>query len=365
MKKRADGRYMQTISIGYNDSGKVKRKCVYGHSISEVTNKIADIKSLYNKGLYSSNGNISLKDWTNKWFEIYKSNKSYNTKKEYNNAINNYIMPKLGDYKLKNLKQYNIQELINDIVEKGKYRTAQQVLLTIKQIISKAIEQDYIYKDITSGVTLQVSYKAKEKIPLTKEQRQIFETVAQSNRAGNFFMILLYTGMRREEIVPLTFDDIDLKNKKIIISKAVYFKSNQPQIKETKNTDSRIIPILDKIYPIFEKIFNSKNKYLFVKEDGNMLSETALRRMLESFLKDCNNYIDAINVNKKEKIPYMNFTFHTLRHTFCTIAYYAGVGIKETQEIMGHRESKMVMDVYTHLDKSQILNASEKLNKYI
>ncbi len=368
MKKRSDGRYMKYITIGYKENGKSNRVCVYGYSQAEVNNKLADIKSLHNKGLYSNQSDLRLEDWAKKWFELYKSNKAYNTQKEYTNAIYNYIIPGLGNYKLKSIKQCNIQELINNIVESGKLRTAQQILITIKQILNKAMEQDYIYKNVAQGVNLQIKYRAKEKIPLNKDERKIFEEIAKTHRSGSFFMIMLYTGMRREEIVPLISQDIDLKNSNISINKAVYFKGGHPLLKATKNGDDRIIPILDIVYPILENLkLENKTEYLFVKQDGNILSEIALKRMLESFIKSCNDYIDKSNENKKEynKVKHIDFTFHTLRHTFCTILYYSGVGLKETQDIMGHRDSKMVLDVYTHLDKSEIKNTKNKINNYI
>ena len=368
MKKRSDGLYKKSLVIGYNNNGTPKRKYVYGHSQLEVNNKLADLKSLHNKGLYSETGSITLEDWSKKWFDLYKSNKAYNTQKEYTNAIYNYIIPELGNYKLKNIKQCNVQELINSIVEMGKLRTAEQILITIKQILEKAIEQDYIYKNVAKGVNLQIKYKAKEKITLTTEELKIFEEISKTHRAGVFFMVMCYTGMRREEIVPLSIHDIDFKNKNIIINKAVYFKCGHPILKDTKNGEHRIIPILDVIYPMLKELqLTNKTDYIFTKQDGNILSETALKRMLESFIKKCNEHIDKLNKGKKEneQIKHMNFTFHTLRHTFCTILYYSGVGLKETQDIMGHKDSKMVLDVYTHLDKSEIKTTTDKLNNYI
>lgn len=50
---------------------------------------------------------------------------------------------------------------------------------------------------------------------------------------GLFAFFLMYTGCRKCEALALQYGDIDLKNKKIRISKAVYFVGNQPQIKQS------------------------------------------------------------------------------------------------------------------------------------
>lgn len=53
------------------------------------------------------------------------------------------------------------------------------------------------------------------------------------------------------------------------------------------------------------------------------------------------NYSIFINV---VKVP--NFTAHVLRHTYCTRMAENGCDIKVLQEIMGHKNIKITMQVY-------------------
>ena len=80
-----------------------------------------------------------------------------------------------------------------------------------------------------------------------------------------------------------------------------------------------------------------------------MLTESAIERHLESFLNSIDN---------------VKFTCHQLRHSYCTMLYYAGIKIKKAQELMGHASADMVYDIYTHLD-NQRENADETINNYI
>jgi len=50
--------------------------------------------------------------------------------------------------------------------------------------------------------------------------------------------------------------------------------------------------------------------------------------------------------------------------TFCAMLYYAGIGIKEAQNLMGHSSADMVYDIYTHLD-AQKENSLNSLNSYL
>ena len=188
--------------------------------------------------------------------------------------------------------------------------------------------------------------------------------LSSNNKYVPFFLFMRYTGMRKEEIVPITINDIDLKNKTISINKAVTFIHNKPVLKDTKNNRSRTVPLLDIIYDLVKDLIENAIKenrtLLFVKEtDKKMLTDIAIRRHLESLLNDLNK-----NKNKNENESKIKFTCHQLRHSYCTMLYYADVKIKKAQELMGHASADMVYNIYTHLDEKRE-NAEYLINNYI
>ena len=61
-KKRADGRYSTSVLIGYTDDGRPKRKILYGRTILELDNNVADFKSLKNKGIIINDNNMTVAD---------------------------------------------------------------------------------------------------------------------------------------------------------------------------------------------------------------------------------------------------------------------------------------------------------------
>ena len=67
---------------------------------------------------------------------------------------------------------------------------------------------------------------------------------------------------------------------------------------------------------------------------------------------------------RKEEDKKIKFSYYQLRHSYCTMLYYAGVIIKKAQELMGHSSADMVYDIYTHLDEERE-NASDLINNYI
>ena len=230
-KKRPDGRYATSTIVGYTDDGKPKRKTLYGRTIMELDKKVAEFKSLQNKGIIINDEGMTVEQWGKKWLELYKSAKEYNTYTMYQNALNKHIIPQLGDIRLNALKSHHIQELLNDIIQKGHHRTAEIIKLTIKQMIQQAIINEYIYKDVSLKVSLPQS-KKKEKRALTTEEKLLIEKSKLTQKERVFVDLLYYTGVRRGEALALTVKDIDFINRKLTINKNLVLKRQSKRYKK-------------------------------------------------------------------------------------------------------------------------------------
>jgi len=57
-------------------------------------------------------------------------------------------------------------------------------------------------------------------------------------------------------------------------------------------------------------------------------------------------------------------TFHSLRHTFCTLLAKQGVPLKTASVLMGHSDIGVTAKVYTHVDDTEKKKGIEKLAAY-
>lgn len=350
--KRKDGRYQTSITING------KKKYIIANTSNELDKKITELKYLGNKGISLNDDDITLGNFADKWFEINSIGKEDATIKQYKLTINNYIKPKIGYKKLKNLKVYDIQQCVNELVQQGHIRTARLFLLYIKKILKEAVDNDLILKNVASSIK-PPKYTPKGKEILTEEEDRLLIKCSKEHKYGLFFLLIRYTGIRKEEVAAIEIKDIDFNNNTIHINKAIsYATTNKGKIKNTKNNKDRYVYILD----IFKEQLQEKVKYckensiqyLFTKQTNKKekLSDSSIKKMLQSFLL-------YMNKNSEKEIK---FSLHQLRHSFCTMLYYAGIGIKEAQELMGHSSADMVYDIYTHLDMDKG-KPFEKLNE--
>lgn len=285
-----------------------------------------------------------MEKWSYKWLETYKKSNEKKTQRFYRDIIRLHIVPELGIIRLKNLKQLDIINLLNKMESQGITKTRNYTLQTINQILNKAVENDLITKNVAMGIKLP-KHKAQEKQVIPPE---IIKKISNLNTDDSFmFEFLIYTGLRRGELVPLTIDDIDLKNRTIRINKAVHFEHNQPELKGTKTNENRNIPIFDVIYDKLSALVSKRENYLFLSSTGTMMSEQSTRRKLE----------------KVTKLVNYNFTYHQCRHTFVTLMYNAEIDVKQAQRWSGHKDISVLLNIYTHLDAQNDAKSIEKMNQ--
>ena len=133
---RTDGRLMKRVSV----NGKIKT--LYSDNPKDLESQYIEIKHLSNKGIAADDNGLTVKQWSNQWLQLYKSDKEKATINMYKQVIDMYIIPYLGNIKLKDLKQKDIVNMLNAMISKGILRRKDVALLTIKQILNKAIEND-------------------------------------------------------------------------------------------------------------------------------------------------------------------------------------------------------------------------------
>ena len=349
---RKDGRLTKKISINGIP------KSLYASTPQELYRQYTELNYKREIGKSINKSDILFKDYAEEWFELNISNKEKATQNSVKNRIK-HINQYIGNMRLSQIKPNNIQEIITSMQKDGYTDITNRTLMECKRILENAVLNDYIYKNPATPIK-KIRYVKNERNPLSLEEDKEVIKLALDHKYGLFILIIRYCGLRPEEAVPLTIDDINMSKKTISVNKAVSLTQNQPQIKATKTLKNRTLPIPDILLkPLKVRLaYCNENgiKYIFTKEKDNyaMWTKTALKTHLNSFLNE-------LNRNKEKKIK---FSYYQLRHSYCTMLYYAGIGIKEAQKLMGHSSAKMVYDIYTHLDEERE-NSLDSINNYV
>lgn len=375
-KKREDGRLQSKVYIG-NVDGKAKYKYVYAQTQKELEKKVLEVKISLGKGINVSAQNDTFGEWLEQWLKLKKVEisdkkyKSYLYKKSYLKNILNIPITKI--------RTQDFQNIILDNMHLSEY-TLNQIKGMCSQIIQLAIDNrvlDYNPAKAVKIPRLNKNIKNLRRALTEEEQQWIINTPHKAQLPA---MIMMFAGLRRGEVIPLLWSDIDLNNGTIQVNKSVENINGVLKIKNSLKSEAgkRIVYIPDILINYLKPLKPSKgNELVCTSAKGIMLTDDSWRSMWDSYLTELNlkygdfsNYKD-FNVPKSKfapvKIPFVipRFTAHWLRHTFITMLYMAGVDVLTAKEQAGHSDIKTTMSIYTHLDNKYKSKTMNKLNDYL
>ncbi len=177
--------------------------------------------------------------------------------------------------------------------------------------------------------------RGRKRILSPEEEARLLEAVRTGHKAKHLEPIIitaLNTGMRKGEILNLKWSKVD-------------FKSRNITVEETKNGESRVVPMNQKLTETLEsgkKV--SKGEYVF-SENGKPYRD--VKRA----------WWTALETAKVE-----GFRFHDLRHTFGTRLGMNGYDLKTIMEIMGIKDPQVAM-IYLNPTPQHKRNAVESLSR--
>ena len=151
------------------------------------------------------------------------------------------------------LRTIHLQRAIDDC-EKYSIRKSMRVLLNV--LFEYADKNDIINKKYNEYIEIGKAEAVHEKIPFTDEEIQILFDNEEKIDGVDTIIILIFTGMRINELLKQEIDKIHLDER--------YWIGGS---KTTAGKD-RVIPLHKKIIPYIKARYNSKNKYLISDANG-------------------------------------------------------------------------------------------------
>ena len=364
MKKREDGRYCKQVFLGYKDDGRRKFRTVYGQTIKEVEKKSRELVNQIDIGINLID-ELTVREWSEIWLKTFKVDIANNTFVRYAGIVRNQINPVIGDMPLEKVRIHIVQRLINSLIGEYSPASVKKTKDVLHQMFQQAVRSQYIPINPAENIAVPKHFQNNREVIPARHKKEI-ERFCEKYKHGAFIMTLLYTGMRRGEILALTVKDIDFENGMINVDKAVEFICNHPNVKVPKTPKSiRKIPILNPLIPYLKILTTGKSKddLLFPGYDGELYTKSSVQRLFRAFNRDYNNYINRYR--EEDDYELVHFTMHQFRHTFCTMLYEADVDVKTAQEILGHNSVTVTLDIYTHLSQQRKKMNVDKINSFI
>lgn len=159
--------------------------------------------------------------------------------------------------------------------------------------------------------------------------------------------VAIGTGMRKGNQYRLRWEDCDFSRKEI-------------HLPRTKNGASHTIPMIDDVYKALRELRTIQKQVQRIQTEGSEQTERVRMVANGRIFNISENRTWWKNALKEARIR--NFTWHDLRHTFCSRLAQAGKSLKVIQEAAGHKSISMSAR-YAHMDQTTLRNAMSVLNR--
>lgn len=230
----------------------------------------------------------------------------------------------LDDINLKDVEDYKLDRL-----REVKSATVNRNLNILKRMFNLAYEWGFLLESISPKIKKVKEPPGRLRFLSKEEIERLLSACSNLPYLHLIVLTALNTGMRRGEILSLTWEQLDIEHGFIHLNK-------------TKNNERRDIPmngILTKALKEWKS--KSENGVVFRVNDIKKSFGTACRK---AGLKD--------------------FRFHDLRHTFASHLVMEGVDLATVSHLLGHSSIQMTMR-YSHLSPDHRVKPVERIGELL
>ena len=280
-----------------------------------------------------------------------------NTIIDYRSRYNKHIKNRLGNILISEINYRLFQSYFNENSNIG-IATNYKLKDILNVIINFGIKCNYVDKNPLKLVHITGEYRPRNKNNLVYKDEDFFRIIDKLNDnpsdIRNAYITALfigrYTGLRISEVFALDKDDFDFDNQLIYISKKmIYANKTRKELivsSQMKTKSSKaILPFHQDLQEIISKWLKiHPRKHVISDSHGKYLNPKQLEYTLWKISKELDTH----------------FHFHMLRHTLATRLVNSGAELKATQELLRHSNITTTMNIYTHVNESNKIEALYK-----
>ena len=206
----------------------------------------------------------------------------------------------------------------------------------LRAFFNRLIVWKYLEQNPCQGIR---DIREVEKLPLflTKEDLAKLLAHTKGDQLHDLILLAAMTGLRKGELLNLTWNDVDLKRGILIVRSSVSYRTKAGKI--------RSVPLNATAHQLLESITRTSD-LIFPGDRGGPYNHDFLSRRFKRAVLKC-------GLDKR-------LHFHSLRHTFASLLVQDGVPLYNVQRLLGHSSAR-VTEIYAHLGHAELSGSVERL----
>lgn len=304
--------------------------------------------TLFDRDMFSA---LPVRDYAEvKWLPAMKEEVAGNTYDYYAGAVRRYIVPLVGDVRLRDMSTAKVKAWLLKLPETGKT----QARKTMSAMLSYAAEDELIQVNPMTMLrqrskrTKGSKRRRKPHATFGLEECLRFQRAIEGTCIEAVCLVMLNAGARREEACALDWEDFDWERARAPVEKAYVVRSAKGvcEMKDPKNDESwRDLKFSGYAYDrLYELSIGQTGPICRDRDGGRMRPD------------DANDLFKAV----VELYGFTRMTIGNLRHTFATRHLLDGTSVAELRDLMGHSSTSTIINEYLIPMQDALAAAQEK-----
>ncbi|MCP4006324.1 MAG: site-specific integrase [bacterium] len=383
--KRGEGKFLIRWSVGADSAtGKYRHKSRTIHGTKrEAERALRQILRSRDTGEYVDPSKETLAAYLERWLMTVSMRLSPRTHADYCWLLNAYVVPRLGDLVLEQIRRSDVQAFINELSAQrlrpaGRRKAKEQITTgtlsprTVRlahailgSALRDAVRDDLLHRNPAELISLPRQQR-REMYALSVEQVASLRSKLEGDPYAAFFDFLIGTGCRPGEALALRWADLDLDSANATIRRSLSRGSDgKPTFKEPKTAGSR------RAVPLPKSLAAALRDHRRVQSERALKLGAAYDRAADlAFANAAGRPLEVRNLVNRHFKPALEraelpkiVRLYDLRHTHATMLAAAGVNPKVVAERLGHSTTRQTLDTYSHVMPGMQEEATRQIEK--
>ncbi|WP_169730644.1 tyrosine-type recombinase/integrase [Calidithermus chliarophilus] len=360
------------VTLGRRPDGKLDRRRVFGATPEEAMQKARELQVAAAQGMLSTHERLTVGEWVASWIQAKARNWAPNTRLKHEQGLKR-IRPHLGSLELKRLRPHHVEALARKLQDGGLGpTTVRMALTTLSAALNHAVAMEVLPRNPCEPVRLRLPVAERRVHAWDAATVARFLEVARPYRLYPLFYLGFATGLRREELLGLAWQHVDLEARTLRVEQTLTVVGGQVHIGPPKTRSSRRVvgfgPDVAAVLGEWKAKLAEERRLLgrewhdsglvFPSSTGHPLHPRNVNRDMAQIIKTYNRkrakeIRKAMQGQPEEEVKRAieaatlpHLSPHMMRHTHATLLAQKTRQIELVSRRLGHARPSITLDIY-------------------
>lgn len=333
-------------------TGKTKPRWRVGGKTRKAAMQARDeARSALHQGTYVAPATLTVTEWLTRWLDGHSVELKPSTIHGYRATLDRYVKPAIGHERLQSLSPSRLSVVFRQIRESGgkdgkpvSVRTVEYARAVLRKAMSDAVTERLLTVNPVTGSKMPKRDGKAKHTTWDGGQIRTFLDHTSETRLHPVWQLAAATGMRRGEMMALTWADVDLDAATVSVERSTTQVAQDRVTTDTKNHESRVVNIDAHAVAVLRSWRTQQTAerlqwgpayatggHLFTWENG------------APYLPD---YITKAFIKAQAGAGLPRIVLHEVRHSHATALLRAGVPVHIVAKRLGHKDPSVTLNVY-------------------